>query len=63
MKNERLVQLREFLLRENRVVGAIYFNVDLTNGLRRWTLGELDRSVIDFANNKFYDKILDIYSA
>ncbi|MFA7298786.1 MAG: hypothetical protein WC010_04035 [Candidatus Absconditabacterales bacterium] len=63
MKNERLLQLREFLLRENRVVGAIYFNVDLTNGLRSWTLGELDRSVIDFVSNKFYDKILDIYEA
>lgn len=63
MKNERLIQLRTFLLRESRVVGAIYFNVDLTNGLRNWTLGELDRSVIDFANNKFYDKILDIYNA
>ncbi len=63
LKNERLGQLRTFLLRESRVVGAIYFNVDLTNGLRNWTLGELDRSVIDFANNKFYDKIIDIYEA
>lgn len=63
LKNARLLQLREFLLRESRIVGAIYFNVDLTNGLRRWTLGELDRSVIDFANNKFYDKILDIYES
>ena len=63
MKNIRLLQLRDFLLRENRIVGAIYFNVDLTNGLRNWTLGELDRSVIDFVNNKFYDNILDIYDA
>ena len=61
LKNQRLGQLRDFLLRENRIVGAIYFNVDLTNGLRRWTLGELDRSVIDFANNKFYEKIMDVY--
>jgi fumarate reductase subunit C len=63
LKNERLGQLRTFLLRESRVVGAIYFNVDLTNGLRNWTLGELDRSVIDFDNNKFYEKIIDIYEA
>lgn len=41
----------------------IYFNVDLTNGLQHRTLGELDRSVIDFASNKFYDKILDVYNA
>ena len=63
LKNIRLLQLRDFLLRESRIVGAIYFNVDLSNGLKNRTLGELDRSVIDFASNKFYDKILDIYKA
>ena len=63
LKNARLLQLKDFLLRETRIVGAIYFNVDLTNGLKNWTLWELDRSVIDFASNKFYDKILDIYEA
>jgi hypothetical protein len=31
--------------------------------LQNRTLGELDRSVIDFQSNKFYDKILDIYNA
>jgi hypothetical protein len=31
--------------------------------LRNRTLGELDRSVIDLASDKFYDKILDIYEA
>ncbi len=63
LKNQRLLQLKDFLLREPRIVGAIYFNVDLTNGLKNRTLGELDRSVIDFTSNKFYDKILDIYNA
>lgn len=63
MKNTRLLQLRDFLLRETRIAGAIYFNVDLTNGLKNWTLGELDRSVIDFQSHKFYDKILDVYQA
>lgn len=61
LKNNRLLQLRSFLLRESRIVGMIYFNVDLTNGLKNRTLGELDRSVIDFASNKFYEKIVDIY--
>lgn len=63
LKNKRLMQLREFLLREQRIVGAIYFNVDLTSGLKHWTLGELDWSVIDFANNKFYEKIMEVYEA
>lgn len=63
LKNTRLLQLRDFLLRETSIVGAIYFNVDLTNGLQNRTLGELDWSVIDFASNKFYNKILDVYEA
>ncbi|EKD24544.1 MAG: Dockerin type 1 [uncultured bacterium (gcode 4)] len=63
LKNEWLLQLKDFLLRETRIVGAIYFNVDLSNGLKTRTLGELDRSVIDYQSNKFYDKILDIYAA
>jgi len=63
LKNRRLLQLKEFLIREQRIIGAIYFNVDLTNGLKNWTLGELDRSVIDFANNKFYENIMEIYEA
>ncbi len=63
LKNTRLLQLKDFLLRETRIAGAIYFNVDLSNGLKNRTLGELDRSVIDFQSNKFYDKILDIYQA
>ncbi len=41
----------------------VYFNVDLTNGLKNRTIGELDWSVIDFQSNKFYDKILDVYEA
>lgn len=63
LKNARLLQLKDFLLRETRIAGAIYFNVDLTNGLKSRTLGELDRSVIDPVSNKFYDKILDVYEA
>ena len=63
LKNMRLLQLKDFLLRETSIAGAIYFNVDLSNGLKNRTLGELDRSVIDFQSNKFYDKILDVYKA
>ncbi|MFA6256066.1 MAG: glycosyl hydrolase [Candidatus Absconditabacterales bacterium] len=63
LKNTWLLQLKDFLLRETRIAGAIYFNVDLSNGLKNRTIGELDRSVIDFASNKFYDKILDVYEA
>jgi len=37
--------------------------VDLTNGLKNRTIGELDRSVIDPQSNKFYEKIIDVYQA
>jgi hypothetical protein len=60
LKNQWLLQLRDFLKSEKEIVGAIYFNVDLTDGLKNRTLGELDRSVIDFQTNKFYDGILDV---
>lgn len=63
LKNTWLLQLRDFLLRETRIAGAIYFNVDLTNGLQNRTLGELDWSVIDVQSNKIYDKIFDVYEA
>ncbi|MEI7563378.1 MAG: hypothetical protein WCJ39_07165 [bacterium] len=63
LKNQWLLQLRDFLLNQPDIVGANYFNVDLTNGLKNWTLGELDRSVIDFQSNKFYPGIIDVYNA
>lgn len=63
LKNTRLLQLRDFLKSQPSILGVNYFNVDLTNGLKNWTLGELDRSVIDFQSNKFYQGIMDIYSA
>ena len=63
LKNTRLLQLRDFLKSEKSILGANYFNVDLTNGLQNWTLGELDRSVIDLASNKFYEWIMDVINA
>lgn len=63
MKNKWLLQLRDFFVQETSIVGANYFNVDLTNWLQNWTLWELDRSVIDFRTNKFYESIIDIYNS
>ncbi|MEI8091725.1 MAG: hypothetical protein WCG98_05930 [bacterium] len=63
LKNARLLQLRDFLKSEPTILGANYFNVDLTNGLQNRTLGELDRSVIDLQSNKFYEGIMDIINA
>ena len=62
-KNQWLLQLRDFLLSQPDIVGVNYFNVDLTYGLKFRTIGELDRSVIDFQSNKFYEGIMDVYNA
>ena len=62
-KNQRLFQLRDFLSEEPSIVGANYFNVDLTNGLQNRTIGELDRSVIDFQSHKYYDGIMAVYKS
>ncbi len=63
LKNERLRQFRDFLKSEPSIIGANYFNVDLTNGLQNRTLGELDWSAIDLASNKFYEWIMDLINA
>ena len=63
LKNTRLRQLRDFFKSESSILGANYFNVDLTNGLKNRTIGELDRSVIDLQSNKFYEGIMDVINA
>ena len=63
LKNTRLIQFRDFLKSEPTILGANYFNVDLTNGLQNRTLGELDWSVIDLASNKFYDGIMSVINS
>lgn len=61
LKDTRILQLRDFLQREQQIVGAIYFNVDLTNGLQHQIIGELDRALINLSNNKFYESFRELY--
>lgn len=61
LKDTRILQLRDFLLREKQIVWAVYFNVDLTNGLQHRIIGELDRALINLAKNKFYNSFRDLY--
>ena len=61
LKDTRILQLRDFLQKEQQIVGAIYFNVDLTNGLQHQIIGELDRALINLSNNKFYESFRDLY--
>lgn len=63
LKNQWILQLKDFLLQEPSILWVNYFNVDLTNWLKNRTLWELDWSVIDFRTNKFYESIIDMYNS
>ena len=63
LKDAWILQLRDFLQRETQIVGAIYFNVDLTNGLQHQIIGELDRALINLAKDKFYNSFRDLYNS
>ena len=60
-KNARLVSLKDFLLANPSIFGALYFNVDYTNWLQKWTPWEADWAVINLNNWKLYEWIFDIY--
>lgn len=53
-KNIRLWQLENLLSEENQIIGAIYFNVDLTYGLSNRQVWEADRSIFDPSTNMMY---------
>jgi hypothetical protein len=61
-KNIWLGQLRDMLLNEKNIIGAIYFNVDLTYGLSNWQIGEADRSIIDPSTNMIYSGGVDLFT-
>lgn len=42
------------------IVGGLYFNIDLTNGMSRWVHGEQDWSVLDPNSEKVYDGIFNV---
>jgi len=60
-KNARLVSLKDFLLANPSIFGALYFNVDYTNWLQKWIPWEADWAVINLNNWKLYEWIFDIY--
>lgn len=50
-------------MKENQFMGAVYFNVDYTNGLTLPLVGEADRAIINTTIGKFYDGFWDLYSS
>lgn len=61
-KEKWLYQLYQLLEKEEDIVGMVYFNIDVTFGLKRRIIWELDWSIINFDTNKIYDKWFYLYS-
>jgi len=63
-KDERLHQLREFLVKRPEMVAAIYFNTDYTHGLTFQVTWEADWAIVNVEDNKIYwwFEELDMYS-
>ncbi|HOG15332.1 MAG TPA: hypothetical protein PK674_01970 [Candidatus Absconditabacterales bacterium] len=62
LKNQRLVSLKDFMLKTPEILGMIYFNIDYTYGLTHWMIGEADRAIINLNSNKFYSATCDLYN-
>lgn len=60
-KDAWLNDLRLFFENEPEIMGGIYFNVDLTNGLSRRVRGEQDWSIIDPSSEKVYSGAFDLF--
>ena len=60
-KNKRLKETAEYLATKKNIIWAIYFNVDYTNGLTNWMVGEADRAIINTQNKKIYDWRKNLY--
>lgn len=61
-KNQRLKQLKDFMLKHHQIYWALYFNTDYTDWLHFPQLWEADRSIINLYRDKFYQWFWDIYN-
>jgi hypothetical protein len=61
-KNLRLRSLQSFLSTQPSIIGAVYFNVDLTYGLTNRQVGEADRSIFDPATEMMYSWGKDLFA-
>jgi len=62
LKNQRLLSLKDFMLKTPEILGMIYFNVDYTQGLTQRMIWEADRAIINLNANKFYNASYDLYN-
>lgn len=53
-KDQRIHQLREFLVNRPEIIAAVYFNTDYTHGLSFKVVWEADWAIVNIENNKVY---------
>lgn len=59
-KDERLFQLKNFMIENPEIIWMTYFNTDFTKGMTTRTPWEADRAIINIENGKFYYWIYDL---
>ncbi len=62
LKNQRLLSLKDFMLKTPEILGMIYFNIDYTYWLTQRMIWEADRAIINLNSNKFYSATYDLYN-
>ena len=60
-KNERLLQLKEFMQENPEIIWMTYFNTDYTKWMATRIPWEADRAIINLYNEKFYNWIYDLF--
>ena len=61
-KNERLIQLKDFIQQNPEIIWMSYFNTDFTNWMTKRIPWEADRAIINLENNKIYYWIYNLYT-
>jgi hypothetical protein len=59
-KNERLLQLKDFIIQNPEIIWMTYFNTDFTKWMTTRIPWEADRAIINLENNKIYYWIYDL---
>ena len=60
-KDERLSQLKNFMIENPEIIWMVYFNTDFTNWMTKRTPWEADWAIINLQQNKKYEWIYELF--
>lgn len=61
-KDERLSQLKNFMIENPEIIWMVYFNTDFTNWMTKRTPWEADWAIINLQQNKLYQWIYELFN-